>query len=620
MTRPPLLLALLTLLPALSARAADDGWKNFYGIAWRDTPHNAILYSKQMGYEYLVVKSGSRYAYTNDYRSDPDSAGLHFFISNPFYDVPLFLDMPGASEVLRKTAALRYINQTLITYTPAQQDWYNRRALWKSPITASNPWPLNLATGWFTSIQDNVFEIVWDFQQQAVIDEVVEKTIASMHAAETTTFKFAGYIVDVPTLNGDIHRIVGNTQPMTTIAYWTGTDSGPAHVGIDGTMNKQYATYRDGTAAFYKKLNARMRQEFPGSKWIIDPARLYESSASWSDEFLYQIKERSDRAELTPDLILQEGAGTQFVDKPENFDVAGVPTGVTRDRVGCAQRTLVEEDVNRLIAAKAAINGAWYNWYGQWGIGGTSMPNFQDIRDVYPRLKLVRCVPNWDNLSKVPLASRSWDGGVYESDQSYLSRDIIYSRQPKTGKLFVVFLTHQGAVRLAPNERVVSVSRADGYFQEAGDGRSDMNWMGQELRLKSSVSIAVADGGEIMGNGYVIVVDRDGGPASDGGQDGGGSLDGGSNREPPQEAPAGCGCSSTGPAEFLAALCILLVVGTARARRAYGHAPSAGRAATTQSTQSTPAGALIASRLGTARRQSRSVTVAWSGCRISPRT
>ncbi|MBE7445007.1 MAG: hypothetical protein HS132_07070 [Planctomycetia bacterium] len=59
---------------------------------------------------------------------------------------------------------------------------------------------------------------------------------------------------------------------------------------------------RDG--GIYKKLRARLTGEFTNPKWIVQPTALY--SESGNDEWIYQIKDRADKDELTPDLLSQE--------------------------------------------------------------------------------------------------------------------------------------------------------------------------------------------------------------------------------------------------------------------------------------------------------------------------
>ena len=176
--------------------------------------------------------------------------------------------------------------------------------------------------------------------------------------------------------------------------------------------------------------------------------------------------------------------------------------------VGSHQRTKVEEDRNRIIAAKAGVNGAWYNWFMLFGWPnanlGWTMPYWTHIADVYPRIKLIRHIPNWDNLNGISLTSRTCgecakitlsgdisnhDLIVYESTdtsgniQSRIDKDVMYSRHPggivnpaNKGKLFAVFNSTKGVIKLKPGERVASVRRANEYFEEGSiDASGDID-------------------------------------------------------------------------------------------------------------------------------------------------
>lgn len=466
---------------------AEDwsSWKNFYGITWVDTPANHAKYAKQMGYDSIAIKNQWSSKYVSTYRNNSDLSGLKFYLINPhtYYHV-----MSNHSLTINTTS----------TYSQADQDFYNQNMVWKS----NDPFPNNLATGWFGS--STSFQVAWDFQQQSVIDSVVENIITYAKSLEdqTTGFTFGGYMIDTPILCGNFFTwdSTQNKSVRTNLTGWTGADSGLVH----DTITHEYSTYSDGVAAFYKTLNTRMRQEFgTGTKWILEPWKIYiGNNNSTTDEWVYQIKDRSDYTDLTPDMIMAQAGGTEFVDDTRNFTSG---PNITKDMVGISQRSKAEEYENRLYAAKAGINGAWYNWFGQFGDGG-GMPKFQSITDVYPRLKLVRCIPNWDNLHAVPLADRSWDGNIYQSTKSYISSDVLYSRHPKTGKLFAVFLTTNGTIKLNAGETVTSVQYADGYFMEAGDGSDDVTILGDEISLKSSVNIDSDTNGKPTGKAYIFTV------------------------------------------------------------------------------------------------------------------
>lgn len=480
----------------------NDSWKNFYTIVWKGTPDEQIKYAKQMGYDYIAPIGGgsNRTKYANNSNRD----GLKFYLSNPEtlqYLVPVIWN--------------KDVN-TATNYSQAQIDYFNNKMAWKS----LDAFPNNLASGWFTENSlGTKYQVHWDLQQQAVIDYVVEQIVSLAKSYESTdpSFAFGGYIVDVPHLTGDFaiyNEAISNfDNTYVSLSYWTGSDSTLVHSGI----THEYATYSEGMAAYYKRLNTRLKQEWPDSKAIYEPYRLY--STGDADEWVYQTKDRADKDELTPDMLSQESSGTtlatavtEFVDDANIFN-SGV--NITKDRVGITEPNAVKEEMNRLFAAKAGINGAWYDWYGRFGNTG-DMPDFNSITEVYPRLKLIRLIPNWDNLNNIPLVGRSWDGSVYQSVkdgklQSYISSDLMYSRHWKTGKIFTVFNTLNGILKLNPNEAITSIQCVDGFFIESGDCTSDFittdTSNGKQLILKSTVVIPTdTNNSQVKGLGYIITV------------------------------------------------------------------------------------------------------------------
>jgi hypothetical protein len=91
-------------------------------------------------------------------------------------------------------------------------------------------------------------------------------------------------------------------------------------------------------------------------------------------------------------------------------------------------------------------------------------------------------VANWDNLNGVNLTARRWDGSTYISPNSRIDDNIIYSRQPQTQKLFVVFLNDKGEIKLNPGEKVVSIKRVDNYFCETTDASEELKVEGNIIK------------------------------------------------------------------------------------------------------------------------------------------
>lgn len=249
--------------------SAGEGWKNFYGIAWRGGADESITYAKQMGYDYVALMYGQWNR--SLYAKNSERAGLKFYLLDPC----VLQDMIPIIGKLRI--------DTTQSYTQEQKEFFEKNMVWKS----MDPFPNNIAPSWW--YEETQFKTNWDFQQQRVIDYVIEQfiTIAKSYEDQSIGFTCAGYMEDVPKLSGEFayyDLTKNNRNAFVTISYWTGVDSGLLH----GDITHEYATYTEGRAAFFKQLNARMRQEFPDTKWILEPYHLYSETAT--DEWIYQIK------------------------------------------------------------------------------------------------------------------------------------------------------------------------------------------------------------------------------------------------------------------------------------------------------------------------------------------
>ena len=436
--------------------SANDSWKHFYGIAQSDKPSEDIKYARQMGYEYIAINPSVP---VKEYRKNPQYAGLKFYLIDPYWHPKV---LSGCNKDIDITKPL----------SDAERDFYNQNMVWKG----YEDFPFNLATGYHSPDNPSKFSVMWDFQQQKVIDEVIEKIIRTIkrYEDEDLSFTFGGYLFDEPKLAGEFYTVdeKGNNTPVS-LSYWTDEDSGLVHSAI----THEYETYTEGRAAFYKQLFKRTREEWPDMKIVTVHDDIYK-------DWLKVIDDRVDGEELMPDALFQASPGTSFVDDNQIF--------VSKDSLGSTQQGERGEYQNRLYAAMAAINGAWYNWFDN--------ADGQGIIEVSPRLQLIRCLPNWDNLNNVSLLDREWDGSVYRSTKSYGSCDVMYSRHPGIGKLFAVFLTMSGVITLNPGETVTSVGRTDGFFVESEDGGSDVVIAGNEIRLKNRKNI---------GEGYIFTVSSD---------------------------------------------------------------------------------------------------------------
>lgn len=451
------------------ARGNMDEWRHFFGLTWVGTPENKLRFAKNMGYQYVEAHSSA-------YKNLADAENLKFYLADPWNHTYSF-------------------DLNLSNYTSTERTEFESIGVWKS----TEVFPANIATGWFLQSTGNTFIVNLDFQQQAVIDSTVEKIVALAKSWQNERgFTFAGIMVDVPTLTGDFWSgPQGSGGRQVALSYWTGGAESCAAPTSRHTHN--YPTYTEGSAAFFKKLFQRTREVFPGAKFMIEPWEPY----AWLDS----IKNRQDRMDLTPVdvLVSQEAPGTQFVDDIRVYNNPALVGLLPRERAGSSQPDRSGESDNRLYAAKAAMNGAWYNWFGpiRFGAQGDAVgPKYTDISEVPARLKLVRVIAGWDNIAGVDLRNRAWDGTTYRSPNSFISSDIIYSRRPDTRELYVVFMTRQGQVQLRSGERVASVQRVDNLFGKLGNALADVTADQETIRLNSSAALP----GNGSGVGYIITL------------------------------------------------------------------------------------------------------------------
>jgi hypothetical protein len=415
-------------------------FRHFYGIAWNGTPSENLAYAKQMGYQYVFHQKGME--------NDTASSGLYFYLETPEYFV-----YPRRLETQR-------------TYTEEEIRFFE---LNYALMNNTHSFPGNIARGWFMS--SHVFTPQLDLQQQRVIDWATDSIINYAKSIEATNpkFRFGGYAWDVPQPPGDFYDTIQHPGRQRTLAYWTGGDFGIKHPDV----THEYETYSEGRIEFYKQLYVKTKKHFPHAKFIMEPYKVYEDWVEW-------IENRSDSKEVMPDMLVQEKPGTEFIEDQRIF-AAGL---ITKEYMGSTTPNIFGEQDNRITAATAAINGAWFSWYGRFG-GTGDMPKYNSVKDVPQRIRLVRMLANWENLHGIPLSERTWDGTTYSSPTAYVSPDVMYLTQPGTNKIFVLFLNENGQVTLPISVKEGAVFRTDALFMESENGGEDFNIESNTIKIKN---------------------------------------------------------------------------------------------------------------------------------------
>lgn len=438
--------------PELPANFEDISRFHFFGICWNGKPDDNLKFAKQMGYNYVMYQPGME--------NSPLAADLFFYMESPEYHVYSTL---GVDRNLDKKKA--YSQEQISAY----QNYF---ALKKTDL----PFPENIASGWFTNER---FSVEPDWQQQRVIDYFVSHVKTKVINIERPGIKFlfAGLAWDVPQFTGDFY---GNGKQIS-LEFWNGKDSSALFPGT----SHEYKTYSEGKVAYYLSIKKAFRETYSDRRlcFIFEPYNYYDS---WF-KGLFALDHKKQEELMLDAMITQEAGvtkwstGTEFVDDNRVYR-----TGImAKSRAGSTTPDNHDLANNKLIVAKAAINGAWVSWYGRFSGSGDRVP-MKHIYEVPNWLQLIRMVANWDNLNGINVTARRWDGSTYVSPNSRMDDNIIYSRQPKTQKLFVVFLNNKGEIKLNPGEKVVSVKKVDKFFCETVDASAELKVEGNRIRKAST--------------------------------------------------------------------------------------------------------------------------------------
>lgn len=416
-------------------------YRNFFGMCWSaDTPADLLAYAKQMGYSHVT--------YRKDMETLPDAKGMKFFYEDP--------------EFSARRRMISYSKK----YSQAEIDDIQNHYV---VLYHDKQFPYNMASSWF--VPPNTRSLTLDFQQQKVIDNVVDILIKRMKQIESKNpdFKFAGFTWDVPHPSGnfrlppkphikDIHKAQGKE---VSLAYWTGKDSSIPFKGC----THEYETYSEGKLAFYDKLRSEGAKINLNIKMMSEPYVLYKS---WVEKITPELAAKMKamgKEGYKFDFIWQESNGDAFVTDKRVSD-----GGYDHAHVGSSTPNI--SDTKRMIdeSVAAATNGSWTCWYGRAGGTGNS-PNYKYMREIPARLKLLKAIPTWENLNNTPVSERKWDAKkrMYNSPTAHMGEDCVWGKHPRDNKIFLVFLSPKAEAHIPASKKVKTVWIADGIFRELMD-------------------------------------------------------------------------------------------------------------------------------------------------------
>lgn len=449
-----------------------DDFRNYLGL-WCGGACDNLRFARNMAIRHVL--------YNNGMEKLPESKGMFFYLPDPEY-VGVYrrmIDFNNASA-----------------YSQKEIDHLRDFCAMKD---ASLPFPDCMATGWFVRFhhrewsedhkQYGVCSLIPNMQKQKVIDAIVQKNKERALAIEKSNpdFKFAGFVWDVPQLEGDFWGEIsdkrgGKRYVQCGLSHWRGADSADFPKG----EKPDYPTYCEGRVAFYRTIRAAFDGHNPKIKLVVDPYQLWGNYAA---DFV--------RLGISPDDpaiadYVQVEHGTD-----KHFKIAEAwNTGYFKvENFANACDIFVFDFLKEIHAVGAAASlGAWSVWFGN------PCPSLPSIRDVPARMKLTRAIASWENLNNTPIDRRKWDAEnlVYSSPTAHMSRNVIWAIHPETKKLFFCFLNPDASLTLPDGMKIREIHPLTSIFDEYLRPRVTKNFI-----IKNGVMSISPDHKYTVGDAYV---------------------------------------------------------------------------------------------------------------------
>ena len=416
-----------------------DDYRNYFGC-WIGHPKDNLRFARNMAIRHLIYLRGME--------NLPESKGMYFYFSDPEY-----------CGVYKRMMDFKKVP----TYTKEQiAHWMDFCAM----KDASLPFPDCMATGWFNRFNHRewkpdhpeygVVTLVLNMQKKKVIDAVVKRNKERAEAIEKRNpdFKFAGFVWDVPQLDGDFWgEIRGKTRvsyKQCGLSHWRGVDSASFPKG----QKPDYPTYSEGRVAFYRAMRAAFAGREKPIRLIVDPALIW---GHYLADFVRLGVKPGDPA--LADYIQLEAGSDNYLKNKKAWSSGYIKAENTATACDLYAYDFLKEI--RAVGASASV-GAWSVWFGN------PCPTLTSIRDVPARMKISRAVATWENLNNTPISQRHWDSlsNTYNSPTAHLSKDVVWAIHPETKKLFFCFLNPDAKIKLPKGMTVKMIRPLTPLFDE----------------------------------------------------------------------------------------------------------------------------------------------------------
>ena len=517
-----------TQIPCLPAPAYP--FQHHFGSCWRGSHDINMRAAKALGYQYIIDSPTAGWFHFKDH---PLATDMRFFVESPENGNASMPLLPTIAQEKLDDFANQSFSRLFNAYPhiasavsdadlDALRDYDNEVWLaYKAVVEAHFCWadasqefPRNMAQSW--NFSNGTYRFMWDYQQQAVIDYLVDFIRRDLRERENpaNNFLYAGLAWDVERrwfeFDGRLIPYDDETYPRP------GADPNASALVHEG-ISHEYPTFREGVMRFYLAVRSGMEEEFGDTREnliIFEPWSIWGGggwTADWGGYYRAVLEApyltEEERALIVGDYLTAEGPGlNHFLPASEGGDLDDLLAAgyLSSKSLGSSTQDTYDvyydpnEESNLVYMGVIASTGSWFNNFGAFNRSG------DDITDWPDALVLTRMLANWENIHQVPLADRHWDSSavVYSSPMAYADQQLIYGREPRSGALFVVFMSESASLTLAPGEEVAEIRVANELYEAHGEGSLDAM---AHVEVDGT-SLSLAPGLGQVGELYVVIL------------------------------------------------------------------------------------------------------------------
>jgi hypothetical protein len=134
-----------------------------------------------------------------------------------------------------------------------------------------------------------------------------------------------------------------------------------------------------------------------------------------------------------------------------------------------------------IASGTAAVQGSWFGWYGETSVDKKNVNNKLIHTN---EMQLLRAIPNWDNLSEIPLNQRSYDieKNQYISPNSQFNSEVIISKNPVNGDIYVL-VKKLGATLNLSHKSIKQAYFVNDFFMKKNYAKSCFEAIGEKTKF-----------------------------------------------------------------------------------------------------------------------------------------